>query len=660
MSSQNESGLLSRDGRDSYGRDHASGGAARESIDASVPGAPAGASRRKPHTQQGLLRRRWPELVVGICLLLAPYALPYLGMSADLLTRILIWGLFGLGFDLLFGYTGLLSFGQSAFYGTGGFVAAYLLTAGLVPHMLLALLIGTIVAAVAGLGIGYLTLRRTGIYFAMSTLAFGEMFFFLENSSFKQYTGGENGIAGVPPPEIDLGFTTLHISSGWTMYWFVALFFFIGYMIARRIVRSPFGAVLQAIRGNPKRAMALGHAIKSYKLTVFVIGAAYGGLAGGLLGIFQSYMPPDAFSLDTSAQLVIQTVMGGAGTLLGPLLGATIWLYLYEGLQQIAGVGAHWKLILGVIFVVLVTVFRRGVAGALLDGVRRLRKIRRNSNGNGNGVSTYATAPLTIVDPIAPPGVDGVVLEARGVSKQYGGLTAVSDVSFRLSEGEMRGVIGPNGAGKSTFFAMLAGELPATEGRVFFRGQDITGVGVTAVCQLGMSKSYQINQLFESLTVRQNLEIPVLARARGRFRADMLRRLHFLEGMDEQVNAALELVGLSPHAQSLVSELPYGEKRRLEIGLALATGANVLLFDEPLAGLGPEERVHIVALLKSIRQGRSMVIVEHDMDAMFELAERITVLYEGRTLAEGTPDEIRVDRAVQQAYLGGMDENEPA
>ncbi|HEY9460359.1 MAG TPA: ABC transporter ATP-binding protein, partial [Paralcaligenes sp.] len=252
------------------------------------------------------------------------------------------------------------------------------------------------------------------------------------------------------------------------------------------------------------------------------------------------------------------------------------------------------------------------------------------------------------------------VLEARGITKQYGGLVAVSDVSFSLAEGELRGVIGPNGAGKSTFFAMLAGELDTTEGQVFLRGQEITGIGVTAVCQRGMSKSYQINQLFDSLTVRQNMSIPVLARSRGRFRPDMLRGLHRVKGLADQVNAAIELVGLSTRADTRVSEMAYGDKRRLEIGLALATGANVLLFDEPLAGLGPEERVHVVALLKSIRKGRSMVIVEHDMDAMFELAERITVLYEGHKLAEGTPDEIRTNSAVQAAYLGGMDEHESA
>ena len=616
--------------------------------------ADTGTATRQPaaHNTGGAMRRQLPEMLVGAGLLVAPFILPALGMSPDLLTRILIWGLFGLGFDLLFGYTGLLSFGQAAFYGTGGFVTAYLLTDGVVPNMLLALAIGTVAAAVMGLIIGYLTLRRTGIYFAMSTLAFGEMFYFMENSVFKDYTGGENGIAGVPPPELSLGFINIHISSGWPMYWFVAVLFFLGYLVARRIVRSPFGAVLKAIQGNPKRAMALGHSIQSYKLIVFVVAAAYGGLAGGLLGLFQSYMPPDAFALDTSAQLVIQTVMGGAGTLLGPLLGATIWLYLYEGLQQVGSLGPYWKLILGIVFVVLVTVFRHGVAGALISLFRRRQSLPADVD---DGASTRVAGSLDIVPPLASTRPGAPVLEARGVSKHYGGLKANSDIDFTLREGELHGVIGPNGAGKSTFFAMLAGELPTTTGKVFFRGQEITGIGVTSVCQLGMSKSYQINQLFEHLTVRQNVMIPVLARLRGRYRADLLRSLHS-EHLDAQVNAAIALVDLSHHADTQVSEMSYGEKRRLEIGLALATGANVLLFDEPLAGLGPEERVLVVSLLKSIRQGRSMVIVEHDMDAMFELAERITVLYEGRKLTEGTPDEIRKDPAVQAAYLGGMDD----
>ncbi|HLV29284.1 MAG TPA: branched-chain amino acid ABC transporter ATP-binding protein/permease [Burkholderiaceae bacterium] len=607
------------------------------------------------------LRQRYGVLLIAaLILVVAPFVAPIFGAGPDLLSRVLIWGLFGLGFDLLFGYTGLLSFGQAAFYGTGSFITAYLLTSGIIDNMLLALVCSIIGAAILGLMIGYLTLRRSGIYFAMSTLAFAEMIYFLEFGPLRDWTGGENGIPGIPEASIDIGFFQMAISPGWPTYIFLAVMFFLGFVVARRISLSPFGVVLTAIRENPERAMAVGHTIRRYKLAVFVIAAAYGGLAGGLLGLFQGYMPPDAFNLHTSAELVIQTVMGGAGTLFGPLLGALIWLYLYEVLQFVDSVGPYWRLILGIIFVVLVTVFRRGICGEFLAW-RNRRMNRRMSAAVGNQQpvrhSGSSGAALVMRD-ARPMSAGEPVLRADNIAKHYGGLKAVKGVSISIEEGELRGLIGPNGAGKSTFFRMLAGEIQPTFGRVYLRNQDITGIGVTQVCQLGMSKSYQVNTLFDQLTVRQNILMSVLGQKRGPFKLDALKAVESVKGCPEQVAAVLDLVELSHRADTPIHELSYGEKRRVEIGLALATGANVLLLDEPLAGMSPEERVQTVALLKNIRKGRTVLIVEHDMDAMFELADRITVLYDGNFLAEGTPDEIRNSKAVQDAYLGGMEEDE--
>ncbi|MGB3291024.1 MAG: branched-chain amino acid ABC transporter ATP-binding protein/permease [Burkholderiaceae bacterium] len=607
------------------------------------------------------LRRRYGvEFITAMVLCAAPFLAPLIGAGPDLLGRVLIWGLFGLGFDLLFGYAGLLSFGQAAFYGTGSFVTAYLLTIGIIPNMLLALVVAMLVASVLGLLIGYLTLRRSGIYFAMSTLAFAEMIYFLEFGPLRDWTGGENGIPGIPEPAIDLGFFSYVIQPGWPMYTFLAAMFFVGFLIARRISLSPFGVILTAIRGNPVRAMAVGHRIQRYKLAVFVVAAAYGGVAGGLLGLFQGYMPPDAFNLHTSAELVIQTVMGGAGTLFGPLLGALIWLYLFEVLQFVESVGPYWRLILGVIFVVLVTVFRRGICGEFIAW-RDKRMARRMSRAVDAGLGRATAQPSGGVQLqmrlSAPAAAGKPVLQADNIAKHYGGLKAVKGVSIAVHEGELRGLIGPNGAGKSTFFKMLAGEITPTSGQVFLRGDNITGIGVTQVCQMGMSKSYQVNELFDALTVRQNILMSVLGQKRGSFRFDALASLNGVSGCGEQVEAAMELVELSHKADTPVHELSYGEKRRVEIGLALATGANVLLLDEPLAGMSPEERVHAVALLKSIRRGRTVLIVEHDMDAMFELADKITVLYDGNFLAEGTPEEIQANKAVQEAYLGGVEES---
>src|SRR5262245_11653501 len=307
------------------------------------------------------------EVLTAIGLIAAPFILPHLGFTPTTINRILVWGLFGIGFDILFGFTGLLSFGQSAFFGTGGMVAAYLLTVVEFPYVMLSIAIGMVAAAVIGYLVGLIALRRTGIYFAMITVAIAEVFYFVEFNPLSEYTGGENGLPGVPTPSLHLGFTTIKFNTDWTLYAFLAFWFFVGIVIALRIVRSPVGAVLRAIRDNPLRATAVGHNIHGYKLTAFVIAAAYAGFAGGLLGIMQGFMPPDAFTFETSGQLVMQTAIGGTGTLFGPLVGAAIWLYLSDFFQTTLHLGATWKLVLGLVFVLLVCFLQRGLIGGLVD-----------------------------------------------------------------------------------------------------------------------------------------------------------------------------------------------------------------------------------------------------------------------------------------------------
>src|SRR6478752_3994250 len=559
------------------------------------------------------------ETLTAIGLLLAPFLLPLLGFAPNTVNRILVWGLFGLGFDILFGFTGLLSFGQSAFYGTGGFVAAYLLTRAGFPNVMLALLIGMIAAAVVGYLVGLIAVRRTGIYFAMITVAIAEVFFFVEFNPLSGWTGGENGLPGVPTPSFNLGFTTVHFTTGWSLYQFLALCYFVGVVIALRIVRSPVGAIFSAIRDNPLRATAVGHNIHGYKLTAFVVAAA-------------------------------------------------VWLFLQDFLQAAVGLGAAWKLVLGIVFVLLVCFLRRGLVGGLEDLYRSVvGKLSRPAEVSapvvassvGAAAKPKAAQASTAAAPIAAQARTtaartGPILQATGLTKRYGGLLANSDIDFTVAHGELRGIIGPNGAGKSTFFKMLTCEVQPTSGTIIFEGRDITGTSVTNVCQLGLTKSYQVNQLFTGLTVRENIVIAALAKLRGKFRLDLFRSLDSIPGLNAQVARTLELVNLAARPDTPVSELAYGEKRRLEIGLALATSPSLLLLDEPLAGMSPQERVETVKLLKSISRDRTMIIIDHDMDALFELAERITVLQEGRVLIEGSPDEVKKSAAVQEAYLGGV------
>ena len=607
-------------------------------------------------------RRLLLETLAALALIVAPFVLPLVGAAPDTVNRVLVWGLFGLGFDILFGFTGLLSFGQSAFYGTGGFVAAYLLTRAGFPSVILALVIGMAVAAVVGYLIGLLALRRTGIYFAMITVAIAEIFFFVEFNPLSDFTGGENGLPGVPTPVLKLGFATLNFSSGWKLYPFLAFCYFVGLVLALRIVRSPVGAVFQAIRENPLRAAAVGHNVQSYKRTAFVIAAAYAGIAGGLLGVLQAFMPPDAFMFDTSGQLIMQTMIGGRGTLVGPLVGAAVWLFLQDFLQATLGLGAAWKLVLGVVFVLLVCFLRQGIIGGLRDLWKLATGGRRQQQAEPAAAPVAAPATPRVVPPPlrathhADADFTGPILQATGLTKRFGGVVANQNIDFSVRAGELRGIIGPNGAGKSTFFKMLTCEIPPTSGRIVFEGRDITGMSVTDVCQLGLTKSYQVNQLFNKLTVRENITIAALAELRGKFRLDMLRGTSHVRGLTEQVENTLALVNLTARADAPVAQLAYGEKRRLEIGLALASSPTLLLLDEPLAGMSPVERVETVALLKSIARGRTMVIIDHDMDALYELAERITVLQEGKLLVEGTPEEIKRNAQVQEAYLGGVHE----
>jgi len=247
------------------------------------------------------------------------------------------------------------------------------------------------------------------------------------------------------------------------------------------------------------------------------------------------------------------------------------------------------------------------------------------------------------------------LLEARNLTKRFGGLVAVDDVSLSVELLTVTALIGPNGAGKTTFFKMLAGEEQPTSGEVYFKGNRITNLSMTRVSQLGIAKSFQITQIFPRISVEKNVLVPALAATRGAFRFDGLVPLAAARGAHEIANRVLEQVGLIERKDVRAEDLSYGEKRRLEVALALATEPEVLLLDEPAAGMSPAERTSMIELVKELRKGVTIVIVEHDMDVVFGLADRIIVLQDGKQIAEGPPSEIRGNVRVQEAYLGGVE-----
>ena len=247
------------------------------------------------------------------------------------------------------------------------------------------------------------------------------------------------------------------------------------------------------------------------------------------------------------------------------------------------------------------------------------------------------------------------ILEALELTKTFGGLVAVDKVSLAVEPETITALIGPNGAGKTTFFKMLAGEIPATSGSITFKGRDITAANATETSQLGIGKSYQITQIFPSLTVTENVMIPALAARRGAFKFDIFASIGRVNGLEPLVERTIAQVGLAERADFRARDLTYGEKRRLEIGLALATEPEVLLLDEPAAGMSPAETAETVALIKDLRSHVTIVIVEHDMDVVFGLADRIMVMQDGVMIALGPPEEIRANARVREAYLGGLE-----
>jgi branched-chain amino acid transport system permease protein len=312
-----------------------------------------------------------------------------------------------------------------------------------------------------------------------------------------------------------------------------------------------------------------------------------------------------------------------------------------------------------VIFVVLVTVFRRGICGGAVLLWRRFA--HSPATARPEAVTTAEALAVAPPQPVAARRSPGApVLRTRGLTKRYAGLTAVDDISFAVREGEIHAVIGPNGAGKSTFFNMLANVIPPTVGTIEFRGENIGGLGATLTCQRGISKSFQINQIFSSLTVRENILIPTLARQHGKFTLSMLKPVAADVAVNEAVEETAKSVQLTSRLDTPATELAYGEKRRLEIGLALATKPQILLLDEPTAGMSPSERVSTVQLLKRIAAGITIIIVEHDMDVVFGLADRVTVLFNGRKIAEDSPEAIQANPEVRAAYLGTPVVHEPA
>ncbi|WP_407180031.1 ATP-binding cassette domain-containing protein [Bradyrhizobium sp. STM 3562] len=574
-----------------------------------------------------------PILVAGIVFAVLPFILPRIGSTTSLATEIAIYALYGVGFNLLLGYTGMVSFGASAFFGAASY-AAGLAVLHLFDNMYLSIVFGTVTAAVLGLIIGLLILRRRGIYFSLLTLAFTQLFYEI---AFKwtDLTGGENGLQGI---------SRASLMSPLAYHFFVVAIVLAGMYAIWRVAHSPFGRVLQALRDNEERVRCLGYDTKRTKLVAFVVSATVIGLAGSLLTFLIQSVYADNLNWQHAGDPVMMTILGGIHHFLGPTWGAVIFILLSD---QLSSITEHWWLFFGAILIAFILLSPEGLSGLWL---RLVGGQRWTLTADAIPPRPSQLRSLLDIEDTASAAGDGVVLEVSGLSKRFGSLVVADNVELKVKARTLHSLIGPNGAGKTTFFNMLTGLLPNDGGRLRFRGRDITRMPAHQRIDAGLARSFQIVSVFTNLTVFETVR--VAAQARSPYRMSLWRDAYRLAGVCDKAWTLLATVGLAERAHELCSNLAHGEQRLLEIAVALATAPELLLLDEPLAGLGDADRERIGTLIRELSHSHTVLLIEHDIDRVLSLSDRITVLHQGHVIAEGEPFAIADDPKVLEAYLG--------
>jgi ABC-type branched-subunit amino acid transport system ATPase component/ABC-type branched-subunit amino acid transport system permease subunit len=608
----------------------------------------------KPYRKTRPPWHKHPLLILFAFFLVLPYLMIKMNSTISMANEILIFSALILGFNILLGYTGLLSFGHGAFFGLGAYFCGLSQIHLFKGMVLLPILCGILGPALVGVMIGFLLMRKRGVYFSLLTFAFTMMFFYIVFRA-TALTGGENGLGGIERYPIDLFFFQIDLANQMSFYYFSWVLVVVATIINWRIVHSPFGRVLQAIRENEVRTFCLGYNPKHYKFMAFVLSTFFGGLAGALYALLLNFAYPQTLHVVTSGEIAAMALVGGMRNFFGPVVGSSIFIFLRD---QLSSYTENWLVFFGIIFMGFVLFSYNGIVGILSDLRAYFRKTQ----------DLAPTAPALTENP-GPPADRGeeeaavssrqpyrktgdVVFTLQGVSKHFGALAAVDGVSLQVERGELRSIIGPNGAGKTTLFNVITGLLPIDGGQVHFKGEEVTGLSPDQMVAKGVSRSFQIISVFQDLTVFENLRVAVQARTPYRF--NFFSVTEELEDINKEAERIIATVGLNGREDMKASSLSHGDQRLLEIGLSLAANPQLLLLDEPLAGLSSRERTRVARLIKQLSGEHTILLIEHDIDRVLTLSDQITVLNQGKVIAEGTPQEIQQNPNVQEAYLGGV------
>ena len=584
-----------------------------------------------------------PLWQAALALLIAPFALQAIGLTLTSATDLIIYAMAAIGLNLLVGFTGLTSFGHGAWFGIGAYAAAlahlHLFKGSFVAPMLFAIVFIALLATV----FGFLILRRRGVYFSLLTLALSALTFAV-CFRWTALTGGESGLGGIVRPAIG----PVNLDDPVVFLVLVSLIGLALVFVLNRLLRSPVGHALVAIRENEQRATFQGYDTNRYKLIAFVVSATVTGMSGALLAFLHRFTSAEVTSVVFSGELLAMVVIGGMRSLLGPALGALFYLLFREYLSIFT---SNWLLWFGLLFVFFVMFSPTGLVGAWTQLRRRWRPDPTvDAAMSGRRIVEGLPLPAFLRgDPQrVPAGTE--VLSAQGLARQFGGIRAVVDTSIALRAGEIHALIGPNGAGKTTAFNLISGMFAPDRGSITLHGQPIAGLAPHAICRMGLARSFQITNLFKGLSIEENLRLSVQARHPGRF--NPWRDVASFDAVNAQTRELLEFLGLLGIERAEAGSMSYGGQRLVDLGIALASQPRVLLLDEPLAGLAAAERERVSNLVRKVADGVPVLIVEHDIDRVLGFSQRVTVMNQGEVLMAGTPDEARADRRVQEVYTG--------